>query len=1364
MSSHQDFGAFFRARRKALGLSLAEFCRRHKFDKGNISRLERGLVPPPRDRKLLESYARTLKLDDVDERRTFFDLADAGRLNDPEVSQKLPELLRQMRVQGQGHTSWVRALDLERWADTLEARSILPQLVRRLVRATGQKLGQVEFPAHKGIERTGWDGIVEAHEASEFVPAGISGWEMGVNQDPRKKAQDDYRNRSKSPGGLVKKQTTFVFVTPRKWQDKHQWRDAKTRLKEWKGVRVYDSASLEEWLEQALAVDAWLAWLLGKRPKGVTLIDEYWENLRSVTNPSFGPEVFLASREKAVKEFGEWLDGPPGALVIDAQSPTEAIDFVAAFSRARVDDFAARALIVEKREAWRDLASSDAALLLIAHPSFLDIEPELVAEALRRGHRVLLPSGLAPRERASVLKLPRVYRGDLEKALAPLEGVGKAKVLLYAREAGGSITVLKRLLSRFPGTTRPEWSQPSEARLLVPVLLAGSWDEASDADLAAMAKLAGRPYEVIAEVAERWRNVSDPPLTRIGTRWNLISRIDSWNLLGDVVTPADLDRFRRVVREVLAEDDPAYQAPPAQRLLARMRPETPRYSPALRAGLAETLAILGTRPGRLDNSRDLDAWSFQPDRIVTELLKDRDWVRWASIAEELPLLAEAAPDAFLQAVERDINRPESAIVKLFEQGSEAPFAWNRYIWLLSALEGLAWSPEHLSRVSRILAALDERTPREASGNSAFRSLLYVFLPWLPQTTASVEQRIQALESLDEEHPKAAWRLLIGLLPNQQPISTGIHQPLWRDWALGWSGRTATIAYWKQLMESARLLFKRLGDDLDRWVELIKHVQDLPRPTQPEFLDLLKGLAERLTDEEKRGRVADAIRERVSLHRRFSEADWALPEKDLSALEEVQCHFEPDNPVQRNVWLFQSIWQLPDFVTHGEDRLMEMRRSAVREVHDRRGWAGVVALAEAVNAPDPVGTALAQVDAIAGDERVLPALLTVPGDSKMALFAQGYLRKRFDDEGWSWIDQMRMDDWSTEQVARLLLWSNLPFERRTWEYAASKGDDVAAMYWQGAGPRLLTQGKANDEVTYEVTHAVEMLLKYQGPAAATFVLTMAMPSKEAIASNLFMDVLEAGAEKSAQMQNVVYMIPRLIEELQSRRKQGDPTVDLHRLARTELLYLDLLDGHPVSAQTFHGLLRDKPEYFVDLLSLAYPSRHDSEDAIQEYSEEKKRRAGKAYQLLLSWKDLPGSRDDGTVDELTLLDWIKAARSLARERDLLEVCDSRIGEVLAYAPGESDGSWPCIPVRDALEEISLDSEEILSGFSVGVFNKRGLVTRSLREGGDQERDLARRFRAFADACQGEWDRTAETLRHIARSYEELARQEDERLMLD
>ena len=47
MSTGKTFGAFFRAKRKALGITLREFCRRNGFDPGNVSRLERGLVPPP---------------------------------------------------------------------------------------------------------------------------------------------------------------------------------------------------------------------------------------------------------------------------------------------------------------------------------------------------------------------------------------------------------------------------------------------------------------------------------------------------------------------------------------------------------------------------------------------------------------------------------------------------------------------------------------------------------------------------------------------------------------------------------------------------------------------------------------------------------------------------------------------------------------------------------------------------------------------------------------------------------------------------------------------------------------------------------------------------------------------------------------------------------------------------------------------------------------------------------------------------------------------------------------------------------------------------------------------------------------------
>ena len=80
---------------------------------------------------------------------------------------------------------------------------------------------------------------------------------------------------------------------------------------------------------------------------------------------------------------------------------------MAAYSRdaKHADLFATRALIVESREAWRTLStSSDTGLLLVAHPS-LSIEPELVAEAVRKGNRVLLLSSQPHREQVSTLRL-----------------------------------------------------------------------------------------------------------------------------------------------------------------------------------------------------------------------------------------------------------------------------------------------------------------------------------------------------------------------------------------------------------------------------------------------------------------------------------------------------------------------------------------------------------------------------------------------------------------------------------------------------------------------------------------------------------------------------------------------------------------------------------------------------------------------------------------------------------------------------------------------------------------------------------------------------------------------------------------------
>lgn len=98
------FGDFFKARRIALGFTLRQFCLDNKLDPGNMSKLERGLFPPPQHEKL-EEYAKLLQLKEgSDDWYKFFDLAaaEAGKipqdiLTNEEVVKKLPILFRTLR-------------------------------------------------------------------------------------------------------------------------------------------------------------------------------------------------------------------------------------------------------------------------------------------------------------------------------------------------------------------------------------------------------------------------------------------------------------------------------------------------------------------------------------------------------------------------------------------------------------------------------------------------------------------------------------------------------------------------------------------------------------------------------------------------------------------------------------------------------------------------------------------------------------------------------------------------------------------------------------------------------------------------------------------------------------------------------------------------------------------------------------------------------------------------------------------------------------------------------------------------------------------------------------------------------------------
>src|SRR5262245_21526132 len=108
---------------------------------------------------------------------------------------------------------WMRSIHLTQWANTEGARSQIPLLIRRLVRKTTPAVQLLNFPAWEQTQRPGFDGVVEVQEGNQYVPRGRSGWEMGVDKNPKAKADADFQKRTEEVPQADQTAMTFVFVT-----------------------------------------------------------------------------------------------------------------------------------------------------------------------------------------------------------------------------------------------------------------------------------------------------------------------------------------------------------------------------------------------------------------------------------------------------------------------------------------------------------------------------------------------------------------------------------------------------------------------------------------------------------------------------------------------------------------------------------------------------------------------------------------------------------------------------------------------------------------------------------------------------------------------------------------------------------------------------------------------------------------------------------------------------------------------------------------------------------------------------------------------------------------------------------------------
>ena len=906
----------------------------------------------------------------------------------------------------------------------------------------------------------------------------------------------------------------------------------------------------------------------------------------------------------------------------------------------------------------------------------------------------------------------------------------------------GSITrsnIPNDLKSEF--ITHSNWAQHPDALYLALMILIGTWNEKNKDDIEAVTRLLEIDHESWQRKALNILHSFDSPLSLSNGIWKVINKAEFWTQLGSYITDQKLDLFKSIAINVLKERDPAFELPPEERYAANIYGKVLKHSHELREGIAEGLAILGSQHVTCSNCSNGMAETTSA-LSIREIFTDADWVTWGSLNDLLPDLAEADPVEFLKAVEYALSLIPCPFDNLFAEEGDGITGRNYLTGLLWALEGLAWDEQYLVRVCVTLGDLASHDPGGQWSNRPANSLATILMPWLPKTRASVDRRKVAIQTLLKEHPDVGFNLIIQLLPDPHQSSFGSYKPKWRNSITeDWKEDMTNAEYSQRVSSYAEIAVGAAGHNAARLAKLVDRFHDLPDTAFNQLIENLNSQAISELPEDQRLLIWEHLTRFTHRHRRYSNAGWALSDKQLTRIEQIADKLAPTNPCN----LYQRLFTDNEFELYdGNDnwdeqqtKLNERRIKAVTEIFQQNGIKGVIQFAESVVSPRLVGYALGDITDKVIEQTIVPDFLDAENNNHKNLIAN-FIWRRFQMNGWKWCDGIDKSKWTPKQVRFFLTY--LPFIKETWTRASEwLGKDLGT-YWSSVYAYPYHQA---DE---DLTVAIEKLLEYNRPLAAIDCLyKMGTGKKQTINVDLCVRALLAAPSSSEPVNSMdSYQIIELIKFLQS-----NTSVTKEDLIRVEWVCLPLLDDHHRGAKPLllENSLANNPKFFCEVIRLIY-RRKDASQPLEELSEEAKAKAVNAWRLLYEWKTTPGSQDDGIFSPEQFDDWLQRVKIICKESGHLEAALDNIGKVLIHAPADPSGLWIHQSIAKALN--GRDVESMREGFRVGILNSRG--THGVDPTGAPEKELAKKYRLRADEVENAgFHRLAATLKDLAHSYE-------------
>lgn len=1203
---------------------------------------------------------------------------------------------------------FVTSTDLKQWADTKECQQMLPELIKRLIGTSVSNIENILFPSGDATFLPGWDGIVSCNESIDIVPAGISLWECGTNDGVLGKINGDFKKRDENPLGYDKKDSTFVFVTPRLWEGAEEWRQS--HGDGWKKVVVYTAIELERWIDENPTVGMWLASMLRKLPSGGCVLPMlYWNSWAQGESFKLPIEIMLHGRNIVQNKVIETCI-KRGTIILQSLTQDEGIAFAIATLMANKNDVLLdKAIVATEKNAYADLVEHYDNLIIITTIT------EGVYYSVKRGHTIIIISTPADCLN-NAIQLPRINKEGFVSSAVKM-GIDEAKARAYATDTARDINVFRRRLGI--AIEKPRWA--NSITELFPAIMVGKWNDCCPGDKEIIKKLAGMEYEQYELLLSKHVKEEDSPLLHIARLWRMRSPYEAieYTLRSKYIPGSFFDTYRDICLELIKDDD-VEAIGKLEESEFLFHKNNQKYSNAIKEGVFQNLCLLSV----LDDSEDKEVAQWV-DATIALMLKDWSFTRFLSNSHFLTSLAEASPNGFLNYVE---HIPQEQLDNIFLPRkkplslSEWEISYTELLW---ALELLAWDAEYLTRVTRLLLRFTGYANESNYVNRPINSLFSIYRFFLPQTYVSFDDRMAILETLSEKYSKCVFVLckrMCESLSAGSMLAPSVHFK-WRMFGMLEAPKSCLYPTLPELDRIIDLMLRCCvynGDSIAELITISTNANMGPVRTP-----ILNAIKQHLAEVNDKQTIVDSLRKEITRHKQCEGAKWALSETELNPYQELFNEIAPQDVLLKHAWLFEGYYaQLPhkrnrDYREEYEEQ-EKVRLEAIREIVQNKGEKGLWDFVKIVKFPESITRSIVS---LFDDKLTNVVLLKYKSGELTESFTISYLTALYKKDNQRYLNWAKNFALKEDNMVVVLY---APGYITALADIAESSDEIKRCYWENVQVGIWTKNDT-ERVVRELkninrySEAIEIISSDRG--------NIQIPDIEIV--KVLYDYITNGSVRDRHID--MYYISSILEKLDKSEDSNviKPLVFVEFVLFKQLEHRVDINGLRLSIE-----LSRSPELLMQLVELAYlPDDREVEKLDGVALENKKLLSQCAFHILHFGHNVVSfENEEGGFDGDYMKQYIEQLYKLAKERKRTNVIDNIVGSILGEIP--RDKNYPPTALCEILEDLNNDRVDDL--IRIGIYNSRGVSVRACSEGGDQERSIVSRFEAYKEKTKLQYPR--------------------------